>query len=75
LDGYIARHIGAIDTMIRTIKENPEINVAIKDTRNITSYEEAKAAHFIDNPTEMLAILENLRYNKDTLKKDIEKNL
>jgi len=64
LDGFLVRHLGSIDTMIKVLQENPEITVYLKDTRNITNKEEARAAEFISDPKQILDILSNLRYNK-----------
>lgn len=74
LDGFLERHIGAVNTVIKVLKNNPDVVVKIKDLRNVTSKEQAINSPFITDHKQILDTLQNVAYNEEELRKKLYGN-
>lgn len=64
-DFFIDAHIGFIQTLKQLVKEGEY--VAVADTRGINSAREARLAPLIDDPKQILDILDGIKYTKAEL--------
>ena len=67
LNEFIKKHVGFVNTFKKIIKNYPNIEVGLKDTRNVWTKKEAKKLPFITDRKKILNILDNVNYNKNKL--------
>jgi hypothetical protein len=73
LDAFLDRHIGAANTMLKILENNPEVILNLKDTRAISDFNLAKNIDFITDRNTVIDILRSLNYNKNKLLNQLQK--
>lgn len=70
LDAFVEAHVGFVETMKKLVSEGYEVR--LKDTRNIFTTDEARNAPFLTDSETILALLDEVRYNRDELLRSLK---
>jgi len=70
LNDFVEKHTGFVDTLRKLTEDG--YNIRLKDTRFSMTRAEAESVPFIDDPKKILAILEEVSYNKSNLERELQ---
>lgn len=71
LEDFLNHHLNVIETNKKILENYPNIHVALKDIRGVSTVEQARDTSFIVDKKQISDILNNVEANRDALQKEL----